>query len=175
MCYGRPLPITSDGIALAVLCAGGGAATAVDVASRRIPNSLCLAIAALGILLASTSHSSVTVWSSLAGFVVGFVLMLPGHIFGAMGAGDVKLFAAAVTVLGATRIFEAFFYVAIVGGIFALFVAWRRGRLMKTVMYTGKLCGSPRETKRAIESETQHNRFPYGPAIAVGCVLAVLT
>ena len=58
--------------------------------------------------------------------------------------------------------------------VFALFVAWRRGRLMKTVKYTGQLCGNPRETKRTIEADTQHNRFPYGPAIAVGCVLAVL-
>lgn len=174
MCCGQPLPITSDGIALAVLCAGGGTASAVDVASRRIPNVLCVSIAALGIVLALAGVSGITVWSSLAGFAIGFVMMLPGHVLGAMGAGDVKLFAAAGTVLGAVRVFEAFFYVAIVGGVFALFVAWRRGRLMKTVKYTGQLCGNPRETKRTIEAETQHNRFPYGPAIAVGCVLAVL-
>ena len=168
------MPITSDGIVLAVLCAGGGTASAVDVASRRIPNPLCLAIAALGIVLAAAGVSGVTVWSSLLGFGMGLVMMLPGHILGATGAGDVKLFAAAGTVLGAGRVLEAFVYVAIAGGVFALMVAWWRGRLVKTVMYTGSLCANPRETKAAIESQTEHNRFPYGPAIAVGCVLAVL-
>jgi len=144
------------------------------LASRRIPNALCLAIATVGLVLAATGMNSVTVWSSLAGFAIGFVMMLPGHVLGATGAGDVKLFAAAGTVLGAGRIVEAFFFVAIVGGVFALLVAWQRGRLLKTVMYTGRLCGRPRETKRTIEARSEHNRFPYGPAIAVGCVLAIL-
>ncbi len=101
-------------------------------------------------------------------------MMLPGHILGATGAGDVKLFAAAGTVLCAARTIEAFLYVAIVGGVFALCVAWHRGRLMKTVVNTGRLCGNPIEVKAAIESPLQHNRFPYGPAIAVGSVLAVV-
>jgi prepilin peptidase CpaA len=100
--------------------------------------------------------------------------MLPGHLLGATGAGDVKLFAAAGTLLGAGRIVEAFCWVAIAGGMLALFFAWQRGRLWRTVSNTARLCGRPRETKAVIESPVEQNRFPYGPAIAVGCVLAML-
>jgi prepilin peptidase CpaA len=164
----------TDAIALAVLSAGGGVASAVDVNERRIPNRLCVAIAATGLVLAAGRLSGISIWSSVAGFAIGFMMMLPGHILGATGAGDVKLFAASGTILGASRTVEAFFYVALVGGVFALSVAWHRGRLLKTVANTGRLCGNPTEAKAAIESPTQHNRFPYGPAIAVGSVLAVV-
>ena len=84
------------------------------------------------------------------------------------------LFAAAGTILGTGRVLEAFFFMAIAGGVFALAIAWRRGRLLHTAISMGRLCGRPRETKAAIESPAEHNRFPYGPAIAIGCVLAVL-
>ncbi len=39
--------------------------------------------------------------SSLGGCVLAFILMFMLHVFGAMGAGDVKLFAAIGSVIGA--------------------------------------------------------------------------
>jgi hypothetical protein len=45
---------------------------------------------------------------------------------------------------------------------------------MRTMRYTARLCGRPTEAKVAIESSNEHNRFPYGPAIAVGCIVAAL-
>ena len=56
----------------------------------------------------------------------------------------------------------------------ALGFAGQRGRLSRTVKQTAWLCGSPAAARAAIESTHEHNRFPYGPAIAVGCVMAVL-
>jgi prepilin peptidase CpaA len=168
------LPTPSEALVLASLCAGVGTGAAIDAARRRIPNGVSLATAATGVTLAATGLSGVSLASSLLGFLIGFVMMLPGHILGATGAGDVKLFAAAGALLGAARIVPAFFFVAIAGGIFALAVAWRRGRLVRTMHNTARLCGNPIETKVAIESKGEHNRFPYGPAIAVGCILAAL-
>jgi prepilin peptidase CpaA len=168
------LPTTSDAVVLAALCAGVGSGAMVDLANRRIPNEVSLATAAAGVILAATGLSGVTVAASLAGFVMGLVMMLPGHILGATGAGDVKLFAAAGAVLGAERMLQAFCFVAIAGGVLALYVAWRRGRLIRTMKGTAKLCGRPSETRAAIGSAGEHNRFPYGPAIAIGCLLAVL-
>ena len=52
-------------------------------------------------MLAATGISGISLASSLLGFFLGFLLMLPGHVLGATGAGDVKLFAAAGAVLGA--------------------------------------------------------------------------
>jgi prepilin peptidase CpaA len=168
------LPIISNAAVLATLCAGGGSAAIVDTASRRIPNELSLATAAAGFILAATHVSGITLMSSLAGLVLGFALMLPGHMLGATGAGDVKMFAAAGAVLGAGRIIPAFLFMAIAGGALALGVAWWRGRLGRTMRFTARLCGRSRLAKAAIESAGEHNRFPYGPAIAAGCVLAAL-
>jgi len=159
---------------LAVLIVSMSVASVVDVARRRIPNAVSVATAATGLGLSVIGATGISVWSAVAGVIVGFALMMPGHVLGATGAGDVKLFAAAGAVLGARQTFEAFLYVAIAGGILALAVALARGRLGRTLAQTAALCGSPRIARSEIESTTEDNRFPYGPAIAVGVVIAAL-
>ncbi len=159
---------------LTALCAGLGSAAIVDTAHRKIPNSISLGITASGVVLAATGASGISVGSSLVGFFLGFLLMLPGHVLGSTGAGDVKLFAAAGAVVGAQHIVPAFLMTAIAGGLLAVFIAWRRGRLLRTFRLTARLFGLRQEAKTDIEAPGEHNRFPYGPAIAAGCVLAVL-
>jgi len=159
---------------LSVLCAGMCSAAVVDAASRRIPNVVCAATAVSGVAFAATGVSRISLTSSLLGLTLGMALMLPGYIFRSTGAGDVKLFAAAGTVLGSGKILSAFLFVAIAGGVLAVGIAWHRGRLARTVKQTAWLCGHPSDAKAAIESPREHNRFPYGPAIAVGCVMAAL-
>jgi prepilin peptidase CpaA len=159
---------------LTALCAGLGSAAIVDSARRKIPNEISLIVAVTGLALAATGASGISVASSMIGFFLGFVLMLPGHVLGATGAGDVKLFAAAGAVVGAELIMPAFLLTAIAGGLLAVFIAWRRGRLLRTFRLTARLFGLRQETKAEIEAPGEHNRFPYGPAIAAGCVLAVL-
>jgi prepilin peptidase CpaA len=159
---------------LTVLCAGMCSAAIVDAASRRIPNVVCATTAATGVIFAATGISGISLASSLLGLTLGLVLMLPGYAFGSTGAGDVKLFAAAGSLLGSGGIVAAFLLVAIAGGVLAIGFACWRGRLARTVKQTAWLCGHPSEARAAIESPQEHNRFPYGPAIAVGCVLAAL-
>jgi len=165
---------TSDAVVLAALFAGLGSAAIVDTARRKIPNSISLGVTASGLVLAATGASGISVASSLVGFFLGFLLMLPGHVLGSTGAGDVKLFAAAGAVVGAKLIIPAFLMTAIAGGLLAVFIAWRRGRLLRTFRLTARLFGLKQEAKADIEAPGEHNRFPYGPAIAAGCVLAVL-
>ena len=99
--FGGPLlQWTSDAVVLTALCAGLGSAAIVDSAHRKIPNGISLGVTASGVVLAASGASGVFVGSSLLGFCLGFLLMLPGHVLGATGAGDVKLFAAAGAVLG---------------------------------------------------------------------------
>ena len=164
----------SDAAALTALCAGVCSAAIVDAATRRIPNAVCATTAATGLLLAASGLSSISLTSSVVGLTMGFVIMMPGYLLGSMGAGDVKLFSAAGALLGAGRIVPAFLFVAIAGGVLALGFAWQRGRLARTMKQTARLCSSPFTAKTAIESPREHNRFPYGPAIAVGCVMAAL-
>jgi prepilin peptidase CpaA len=165
---------TSDAVVLTALCAGLGSAAIVDTAHRKIPNSISLGITASGVVLAATGASGVSVSSSLLGFLLGFLLMLPGHVLGSTGAGDVKLFAGAGAVIGVEQIVPAFFMTAIAGGFLAIFIAWRRGRLLRTFRLTARLFGLQERAKTDIEAPGEHNRFPYGPAIAAGCVLSIV-
>jgi prepilin peptidase CpaA len=168
------LPITSESVVLVALAAGLGSAAIVDSMHRRIPNVISLGTAVAGMALAGAGLSGVSLESSVIGFVLGFAMMLPGFIFGGTGAGDVKLFAGAGAVVGAGRVIPAFVFMAIAGGALALGIAWWRGRLWHTVKSTACLFGRPAAAKASIERSGEHNKFPYGPAIAVGCVMAAL-
>jgi prepilin peptidase CpaA len=100
--------------------------------------------------------------------------MMPGHLIGATGAGDVKLMAAIGAVVGAHLILRVFLYTAVAGGLFALAVATRRGLLMATLDGTRRLVTAPVQARRTIGSPSRANRFAYGPAIAVGTLVALL-
>ena len=124
--------------------------------------------------MAATGLSGMTLLASFAGFALGFALMLPGHALGATGAGDVKLMAAVGAMVGPGTVVTAFAFTAIAGGILAVAVAIRRQRLRATLLGTGKLIALPTDAKRQIGSATASSRFAYGPAIAIGSILAVL-
>jgi prepilin peptidase CpaA len=164
----------SDLLTVATVAGGAGAAAIIDLQTRRVPNPLVLVLASSGIAFAAFGLNGVSLAASLAGLVLGFALMLPGHLFGGTGAGDVKLFAAIGALVGPAPIAVAFVYTAIAGGVIALLVALRRRRLRQTIGGAAHLIVSPGAAAPAIESPLTHNRFAYAPAIAVGATLAVL-
>ena len=160
--------------AFAALATGVLAATVIDLRSRRIPNALTATMSGIGVGLAATGVSGVSLGAAMLGFVIGFALMLPGHALGATGAGDVKLMAAVGAILGPANVVTAFLLTAIAGGILALAVATRRRRLAATFAGTGRLIAGPAGARREIETAGKASRFAYGPAIAVGSILAAL-
>jgi prepilin peptidase CpaA len=117
--------------------------------------------------------STETLAGAIAGCVIGFALMLPGHIFGATGAGDVKLFAALGTLLGPRAVLNAFLYTLIAGGVLAVGIAIARGRFVGTLTRVAVLARTGGNTAE-IEEEGQNNRFAYAPAIAFGTLVAAL-
>jgi prepilin peptidase CpaA len=125
------------------------AAAAIDLRTRHVPNLLTGATAAVGLALALTGAGRIGIAASLAGCVIGLVVMLPGYLFGATGGGDVKLLAALGTLLGPERVLFATFVMAVGGGVIALAVALYRRRL-------------------------RHQMFAYAPAIAIGAIVALL-
>lgn len=164
----------SDLIVLTTIAGGGLAAAAIDVRTRRVPNLLTASLAAAGVAFAVAGIGRLTIAGSIAGIAIGFGLMLPGHLFGATGAGDVKLFAAAGALLGPAATAAAFIYTALAGGALAIAIACRRGRLQRTVHSAARLVASGAANAGEIEAVTENNRFPYAPAIAVGAVIAAL-
>ena len=160
--------------AAGVLAAGLLTATVIDLRSRRIPNELTAAMAGIGLALAVTGTSGVSVGASLAGIVLGLLLMLPGYALGATGAGDVKLMAAVGAIIGPALVLSAFLCTSLAGGVLAVAVALRRRRLAATLVQTGRLVAAPAAAPGEIQAATAASRFAYGPAIAVGSMVAVL-
>jgi prepilin peptidase CpaA len=155
------------------LSLGLAAAVVTDVRTRRIPNWLTGAIAGAGFGLAF-GGGAVTPLQAAFGLLLGLALMLPGHVIGATGAGDVKLMAAVGSFLGPSLVFRAFLYSALAGGVLALAVAMRRGLLADTMLGTTRLVTSPAATRDAIVTPGRRNRFAYGPAIAAGTLITLL-
>lgn len=130
-------------------------AAAYDLAHRRIPNPLVLALALLGALrllwAVGTGAESATPGADLgiavAIFAAGAVLF---HL-NLFGGGDVKLLAAAALWLGAAAVTPFLVVTTLAGGALALvFLVW------------GALARLPREARPSL---------PYGVAIAAGGIL----
>lgn len=164
----------SDFIVLATVVCGAATAAGIDLRTRRVPNALNALLASIGVVLAITGVSGVSVVAAAAGLGVGLALMLPGFLFGATGAGDVKLFAAMGAIVGPAHILRAFVFTAVAGGVLAVAVAARRGRLQHTFGRTAVLVVRRGSNAAAIEAPIEDNRFAYAPAIAVGVTLAAL-
>ena len=160
--------------AFVTIAAGMAIATVVDLRTRRIPNELTAAMAGIGVGLSAAGVSGVPLWASMLGFVIGLALMMPGHVLGATGAGDVKLMAAVGAIVGPAMVVTAFLFTAIAGGVLAVLVAVRRRRLSATLAGTGRLVAGSSDTRELLRTAPKASRFAYGPAIAVGSILAAL-
>jgi len=161
-------------VVVSVVAGAGALSAGIDLYTRRVPNALTFGIAAVGLGLAAVHATPVTIAGALAGLGVGLAVMLPGHVIGATGAGDVKLFAALGTLLGPSQTGMAFLYTALAGAALALAIAWRRKRLATTVERAVALVSATGAATRAIEDSASHNRFAYAPAIAIGALIAAL-
>jgi len=113
-----------------VVLAAGIIASWIDLRSRRVPNLLTMPLACAGLLLAVLGGTGLSVTDAFLGCLVGLGIMLPLHILGGTGAGDVKLLAAFGAFLGPAGVLGAFIRMAIVGGGIALAVAIHRGRFV---------------------------------------------
>ena len=104
-----------------------------DVRYRRIPNPFVLATLITGLLLNVILGGLSGGLNSLGGCALAFVLMFMLHVFGAMGAGDVKLFAAIGSVIGAHLVLPTFITVVLTGGVLALVSVVRSGVFATTM------------------------------------------
>ena len=157
-----------------VLVSGLIAAVIIDLRSRRIPNELTAAMTGIGIGLSAAGASDISIGASLAGLALGWLFMMPGYAMGATGAGDVKLMGGVGALLGPSVVFSAFVCTSLAGGVLAIVVAARRQRLTATVAATGRLIAAPANAPASIKSAQAGSRFAYGPAIAIGSLVAVL-
>jgi len=148
----------------------------MDIRYRRIPNKLVFATLVAGIVLNSLFGGWHGLASSLAGLTVAFGMMFALHLFGTMGAGDVKLFAAVGSIVGIASVLQTLIVVAIMGGVMAIgkmIYARRVGRTMLGVIqfFYGLL---PGQTVPHLEVPADgSNTLPYAIPICLGALVSV--
>ena len=146
-----------------------------DVRYRRIPNPFVLATLVSGLTINLVMGGWQGALYSIAGCVLGFILMLILHVFGAMGAGDVKLFAAIGSVIGAQLVLPTFVVVVLTGGLLALVSTLRSGVFLTTMhrvlqILVGLLPGW-QMPKFSVPADRRLT-IPYGAAITIGAIIA---
>ncbi|MCA1579610.1 MAG: A24 family peptidase [Acidobacteria bacterium] len=146
-----------------------------DVKYRRIPNLLVLTALVAGIGINSFFGGWNGLGNSLLGFGLGFIPMLLLHIFGAMGAGDVKLSGAVGAILGVSLMPITLVLVAMTGGILAILMTLRAGTILSTMhgvlrIFVGMLPGW--EMPRFAMARDRRHTIPYGVAIMVGSLIS---
>lgn len=158
---------------LILLISGLIVCAVTDLRRQRIPNWITLPLIIMGI----TVHSFSSGWSGflfgVKGCGLGFLLFFVPYVLGGMGAGDVKLLSAVGAVTGPAGILQAFFYIAFIGGAYALLAIIRRQglrafvgqhfRSLRDFLATGYYA-SPTELTIA----NKRARFGYGIPIALG-------
>ena len=148
-----------------------------DVRYRRIPNVLVLATLIAGLSINIGFNGVQGMVSSLEGLALAFCPMLLMHIFGAMGAGDVKLFGAVGAVLGVSQVPLAFVVVVMLGAVLAVYTMLRAGTVFSTMhgvlrIFVGILPGW--EMPRFHIAPDRKHTIPYGVAIMLGSLIAVV-
>lgn len=150
------------------------AACVTDLRSRRIPNSLVLALAITGVVFVIwRSPVGSGVLYTVKGFAVGLLIWLPFWLLGVLGAGDVKLFAASAIWLGPVGAIQAALLTALVGGVLALgWLMWRDGAT-GSVRTVALWIGSMRATRalHPVAGAPIPVRVPYGLAMSAGALL----
>jgi prepilin peptidase CpaA len=147
-----------------------------DVRFRRIPNKLVLVALFAGLAINIAFGGASGALSSLGGFAVAFVPMFLMHIFGAMGAGDVKLFAAIGAVVGLSLVPWTFVVVVMLGAVLAIYSMIRSRTVFSTLhgvlrIFVGMLPGW--EMPRFSLPPDRRHTIPYGVAIMLGSLIAV--
>lgn len=136
-------------------------AGASDVKNRRIPNWTILAIIALfgGWWLVEPTTSLA---SALGAALIMFVASCTLYLFRIIGAGDSKLVTVVALFVGLSHLPQFVLYMSLAGGVLALsLLAMEPTRVLVMLQMRGK--------------GRMERGVPYGVAIAVGGLFAILT
>lgn len=154
--------------ATTAVCAG-----VIDTRERRIPNRLTYPAMLVGLTLQTALFGWRGLLLAVGGglFFGGVFLMF--YVIRAMGAGDVKLAAALGCIVGSSASLQLMFATAVAGGVLAIIVMIRAGRMMQTLRNT--LYVASFHARHGLQTHPVVNldnptalRMPYGLAFAAG-------
>jgi prepilin peptidase CpaA len=147
-------------------------ACVADIRTRRIPNRLVAVLSVAGLVFSVTTapHPWQGFVSGIAGLGLGLALWIPFYALRWLGAGDVKLFAAAGAWLGPARTLEGAFIAAIAGGVLAIGWMVRAYGWKGFTVATSMSVAAVRSGGRAPLDPRSRHALPYGVALAIGSV-----
>ena len=171
------MPFSPEAMKLLVLIPLAAFVTYYDVRYRRIPNLLILLALIAGFAINTAFGGWQGTFSSVQGFGLAFIPMFLMHLFGAMGAGDVKLFGAIGAVLGVSMVPLAFVVVVMFGAALAVYSMLRSGTVFSTLhgvlrIFVGILPGW--EMPRFAMPPDRRHTIPYGVAIMLGSLITAV-
>jgi prepilin peptidase CpaA len=153
--------------------AGLGIASMTDVRSRRIPNKLVLSMALLGVAFSVVSLSfSVGAPRALLSGTIGFALWIPFYALRMLGAGDVKLFAAASCWLAPSQVLGAALMSALAGGVLSVIGLVLAHGAGLTAFRIAHGLRDPKLLATPLAVPAGRKTLPYGLAMTVGLLLA---
>jgi prepilin peptidase CpaA len=146
-----------------------------DVRYRRIPNILVLTTLVIGLGIHIAFGGWMGLLIALAGMAVAFAPMLGLHVFGAMGAGDVKLAGAIGAVIGVRFVPPTLIVIIMLGAVLAIYSMMRSKSVLSTLhgvlrIFVGLLPGW--EMPRFSMPADRRHTIPYGVAIMLGSLIS---
>jgi len=145
-----------------------------DIRYRRIPNAIVVFVLLTGLAVNGFMGGMPGFLSSLVGCALGFGLMFLLRAFGAMGAGDLKLFAAVGALIGVQLVPQTFLLVILIGGVIGAISMIRRRSSRRTLRrLLQKLAHPFRKFPEYQKSVLLQESIPYGVAITSGSVISV--
>lgn len=149
-------------------------ATVIDFKYRRIPNWLIGPGLLVTLLFYFLTGGFAGLVFSLKGFALGIGLLIIPFAVGGIGAGDVKLLGLVGAFKGTAFAANAFLWMAVWGGLMAVFILTRKKQLGKTLL--NLLPGCVKYTfsfsNPQVMSEKAKVVYPYALAITLGVFCA---
>ncbi|MGC1547203.1 MAG: prepilin peptidase [Rhodanobacter sp.] len=155
---------------------------ASDLYARRVPNAWLLTALLLGAVwmmsVCLVQGEAGPLWSALLGIFIGLVVLLPMHVFGWMGAGDVKLFATLGFLLGAKALLPIWIIGSVLAGVHGLAMLMSRYWLQHTTpgwdVAQTWMATSPWGRRVALARQGRQG-LPYAAYLAMGAMITVFT
>ena len=143
-----------------------------DIRTRRIPNRIVAGLAIAGFVFRLVLDGGEGFLVAGEGLLVGLACWLPFYAFGWLGAGDVKLYAAAAAWLGPKSALEGALIAALAGAVLALLWMVKTHGMRRTSQTIGLAAGTPGILSPRQDGSGRSSRLPYGVAIAFGAISA---
>jgi prepilin peptidase CpaA len=149
-------------------------ACVTDVRWRRVPNWLVVVLAVLGLAFSTWIDPWLPgLGRGFAGLALGFSIWIVFYVVGGMGAGDVKLFAAAAAWLGPAGAWRAALVAALLGGVLSVAALLAQRRLRegteRVAIAVSTMSMAP---LGGVTPAAERKRYlPYGIALSGGALL----